>query len=179
MVIDIALAQIAQQHLDIETLETRNADRLDFHDVAVWCVRSALAAAYEAGRESTRRLDTNRNNAMIPITPTQRAVLECAIEHTDGRIDWLPDNVKGGARKKVLDALAKRGLIDTTGTVWNIADEGYHAMSCQRPALDAACAAPSTRSGTKQATVLALLQRPEGTTVAQIMAATGWQAHTV
>jgi hypothetical protein len=35
------------------------------------------------------------------------------------------------------------------------------------------------REGTKQQTVLALLRRPEGATVAQIAEATGWQAHTV
>jgi hypothetical protein len=35
------------------------------------------------------------------------------------------------------------------------------------------------REGTKQQTVLALLRRPEGVTVAQIAEATGWQAHTV
>ena len=35
------------------------------------------------------------------------------------------------------------------------------------------------REGTKQAAVLALLARTEGTTVAQIIEATGWQQHTV
>ncbi|WP_431266896.1 DUF3489 domain-containing protein [Dankookia sp. P2] len=35
------------------------------------------------------------------------------------------------------------------------------------------------REGTKQQQVLAMLRRPEGTTVAQIVEATGWQAHTV
>jgi hypothetical protein len=35
------------------------------------------------------------------------------------------------------------------------------------------------REGTKQAQVLALLRRPQGTTVAQIVEATGWQQHTV
>ena len=43
------LAQIALDHLFIETLETRNSDRLDFHDVSVWAVQSALMAAYQAG----------------------------------------------------------------------------------------------------------------------------------
>ena len=47
--LDQLLARIAQEHLFIETLETRNHDRLDFHDVGVWCVKSALMAAYEAG----------------------------------------------------------------------------------------------------------------------------------
>ena len=35
------------------------------------------------------------------------------------------------------------------------------------------------RGGTKRQQVLALLRRPEGATVAQIVEATGWQAHTV
>ena len=35
------------------------------------------------------------------------------------------------------------------------------------------------RQGTKQETVLTLLRRPEGATIAQIMEATGWQQHTV
>ena len=45
------LLEIASKHFhNIETLETQNSDRLDFHDVAVWAIRSALEDAYEAGR---------------------------------------------------------------------------------------------------------------------------------
>ena len=44
------ILDIATKHFFIETLETRNSDGLDFHDVAVWAIRSALEAAYEAGR---------------------------------------------------------------------------------------------------------------------------------
>ena len=43
------LEQIAQQHLFIDTLETQSSDRLDFHDVSVWGVKSALQAAFDAG----------------------------------------------------------------------------------------------------------------------------------
>lgn len=43
------LAEIAMKHFFIDTLETRNSDSLDFHDVAVWAIRSALEAAYAAG----------------------------------------------------------------------------------------------------------------------------------
>jgi hypothetical protein len=35
------------------------------------------------------------------------------------------------------------------------------------------------RAGTKQAQIIAMLQRPEGATVAEMVEATGWLAHTV
>lgn len=38
---------------------------------------------------------------------------------------------------------------------------------------------PTTRPNSKQATVLQMLQRPEGATIAQISAITGWQSHSV
>ena len=44
------ILEIATRHFFVETLETRNSDRLDFHDVAVWAMRAALEDAYEAGR---------------------------------------------------------------------------------------------------------------------------------
>jgi hypothetical protein len=45
------MTEIAQQHLLLETLETRHSDSLDFHDLAVWQIKSALKAAFEAGRQ--------------------------------------------------------------------------------------------------------------------------------
>ena len=53
--LDQQLQQIALDHLFIETLETRNSDRLDFHEVSVWGVKSALMAAYEAGRQAAKQ----------------------------------------------------------------------------------------------------------------------------
>jgi hypothetical protein len=47
--LDTILTQIANKHLYIDTLETRNCDQLDFHEVAVWSVRKALEAAYLIG----------------------------------------------------------------------------------------------------------------------------------
>ena len=46
--IDQLLVEIAKKHLNLETLETRNSDSLDFHDVAVWSLKKALQEAYEA-----------------------------------------------------------------------------------------------------------------------------------
>ena len=46
------IAEIARKELFIETLEERNSDRLDFHDVGVAGVKRALEAAYFAGQAS-------------------------------------------------------------------------------------------------------------------------------
>jgi len=161
------------------------------------------------------------------LTATQHAVLAYAIEHNDGKITWFPDQVKGGARKKVLVGLFGRRLIAADGPDWLVADAGYAALGLQRPApmplvndpeieavvtaaeaewtrLDLRLDAPQeseqqtqpqaeqpqepvpptagqsrTRENTKQALVIQMLKRPEGATVAQIMAATGWLNHTV
>ena len=48
------IEKIAREVLDLETLETRKMDSLDFHDLAVWEIRKALEAAYEAGRQAAR-----------------------------------------------------------------------------------------------------------------------------
>jgi len=48
---DEMLASIAKRLLDFDTLETR-VTSADFREVAVWSVREALEAAYEAGRRA-------------------------------------------------------------------------------------------------------------------------------
>lgn len=137
------------------------------------------------------------------LTPAQHAILAYAIEHTSGKIDWFPDNIKGGARKKVLDGLFNRALITTDGTDWFVAAEGYDALGRARPApapmeadpeIEAAVTAaeatwtqdttqeptkPRTRENSKQAEVIRMLQRAEGATVRQICEATGWLDKTV
>jgi hypothetical protein len=39
---DALLMEIAERHFFLETLETQKSDQLDFHDVEVWAIRSAL-----------------------------------------------------------------------------------------------------------------------------------------
>jgi hypothetical protein len=132
----------------------------------------------------------------IKLNPTQQTVLAHAVENTNGKITWFPANVKGGARQKVIAGLFNRALITPLGDDWFVAAEAYDALGLPRPApitlakLDAVIAnaeaaqqakapKPRTRDNSKQATVISMLRRPEGATVAQICACTGWQAHTV
>ena len=49
------MLDIAKRHFLVETLDTRNSDGLDFHDIAVWSIRAALNEAYAAGLAAARR----------------------------------------------------------------------------------------------------------------------------
>ncbi len=51
-----ALAKIAAG-FGIETLETRNSDSLDFHDVSTWSISAMLDAAYKAGQDACPECD--------------------------------------------------------------------------------------------------------------------------
>ncbi len=124
------------------------------------------------------------------LTPAQHAILDHAHQHTEGKIEWFPDNIKGGARQKVIDGLFKRALITYDGKDWFLAAEGYEALGVPRKAplsaqaidavIETATAVkPRTRDNSKQAHVIAMLKRPEGATIEQICEATQWQAHTV
>jgi hypothetical protein len=48
--------EIAKRHMpSVETLETRNQDVLDFHDVKAWSNRNSLSGAYAAGQAAAKR----------------------------------------------------------------------------------------------------------------------------
>lgn len=86
---DQIIREIAAKHLHVETLETRNSDALDFHDLSVASIRAALDAAYDAGRLSASPPETEG--------PTERSgqwttmTIDDAIEHLKTWIDGLDD----------------------------------------------------------------------------------------
>jgi len=69
----------------------------------------------------------------IKLTDTQRQVLEHAADHPNGVVTWFPDNVKGGARTKVIDGLFNKALITSVGIQdCFITDAGYDAIGRER-----------------------------------------------
>lgn len=128
----------------------------------------------------------------VKLTATQTTVLKAAANRPDGNIEPLPTNLRGGARTAVIDGLRARGLIADADGHHLLTDAGYTAVGKRRPVLkgvhkmDAPDALtriegiPRTiRSGTKLATIIDAMRHPGGATIAQMMAGTGWQAHTV
>jgi hypothetical protein len=60
--LDQLFQRIALDHLFVETLKTRNSDRLDFHEVSVWGIKTALHAAFDAGRQAASTNQPNQPN---------------------------------------------------------------------------------------------------------------------
>ena len=52
-----ATQRIARETLNLETIETRNSDSQDFHDLAVWQIKAALEQAYAAGYKKGRAIE--------------------------------------------------------------------------------------------------------------------------
>jgi hypothetical protein len=49
--------RIAREILDIETLEERLSDELDFPEVAVWNIEAVLKEAFKLGRQSNQKMN--------------------------------------------------------------------------------------------------------------------------
>ena len=139
--------------------------------------------------------------AQAKFTDTQIAILKAAANRQDGNIEPFPPTLRGGARAKVIEGLLARGLIIDIDGQHQITDAGYTAVGKQRPASndvakrDAADAlakrdpthalqklevtSRTIRPGTKLAAIIEAMLHPGGVTIAQMMARSGWQAHTV
>ena len=120
----------------------------------------------------------------MQLTNTQRTLLEAAVKHPQKKLAVFPDNLKGGARIKVLTALLNAKLIEASiedAGVFVATTDGLQAIGITTPSTTPTpVQAPrATRGGTKQAVLIELLKRPDGATLPQMTEATGWQVHTV
>ena len=120
----------------------------------------------------------------MKITDTQTAALAAAAARPDGAILPLPAHIRGGAIGKVCDALVTKGLAISIGLPGKqtlvIGDDGRLALGLEiTPPASAETRPKPGRAGTKQAQLVAMLEAPEGASTAEIVAAFGWQPHTV
>ncbi|MEX2616005.1 MAG: DUF3489 domain-containing protein [Alphaproteobacteria bacterium] len=146
---------------------------------------------------------------MPKLTDTQSVILNAAAQSDDGAVLPLPATLTAnkGAATISLRSMIKSGLIaeqpaGPDDTVWHEADDGTRwALVVTDAGLTAIGINPAercddsnpetkipgetteapgaVRAGTKQALLVDLLTRPSGATIAEVVAATGWQAHSV
>ena len=90
-----AMQRIAHEILGMETLEVRNSDRLDFHDLGVSTIRRALEAAFEAGRQEGNELG-------ISLTSAEQKLLAAALDKMRAEALRL-ENGNYGAYTRILD----------------------------------------------------------------------------
>ena len=146
---------------------------------------------------------------MPKLTDTQSLILSAASQRADNLAMPLPKGLHGAAAKKVVTIMIERGWLeevdakvrkgeplwretgDGHGTTLVVTSAGLLAIGvepvvvktmaaiCTHAAQSRASKPPTPRAGTKQAQIIALLQRPQGASIGEIVAATGWQAHSV
>lgn len=100
---DKTINRIARDILGLETLETRKRDSLDFHDHAVWSIKEALEAAYDAGARS-KDLELRISIALLVEASDN---LLAAIDRANEEYDTGALNVIEPHRRSLLEARAK------------------------------------------------------------------------
>jgi hypothetical protein len=149
-------------------------------------------------------VDANMDK-ITTFSPTQHALLAGAADRTDGAFDPPPSLKRGPARRSAASLIDRRLLRETRARkdipVWRDDDAGRPLALVITKAgrdalrtLDAQAAGPvrqtraagretvpdwgSPRKGTKIHTVLTMLSREGGASLADLIGETGWQSHT-
>jgi hypothetical protein len=145
---------------------------------------------------------------MIKLTDTQTIILSAGAQRPDNIALPLPKGLAGAAAKMAVTKMIEHGWLqevdanlrrgeplwretgDGHGTTLVVTDAGLLAVGIEpvvvktgvaildHTAKAAASKPSSQRAGTKQAMLIAMLQRPEGASISEIVEATCWMAHT-
>lgn len=144
---------------------------------------------------------------MTKLSETQSLILTAGAQRPDNLALPLPKGLAGATAKMAVGKMIDRGWLqevdanlrrgeplwretgDDHGTTLVVTDAGLMAIGIdpvvvktvvairEHASKAAAPKLPTRRAGTKQAKIIALLERPEGATIAEVVAATSWQAH--
>jgi len=144
---------------------------------------------------------------MTKLSETQTIILTAGAQRPDNLAMPLPKGLAGAAAKMAVTKMMMHGWLqevdanlrrgdplwretgDGHGTTLVVTDAGLAAIGIEPVVVKTVAAIrehasvtpeakpPTQRAGTKQAMLIAMLQRPEGATIAEIVAATGWMAH--
>jgi hypothetical protein len=146
---------------------------------------------------------------MTKLTETQTIILSAGAQRPENVALPLPKGLAGAAAKMAVTKMIEHGWLqevdanlrrneplwretgDGHGTTLVVTDAGLLSIGIEpvvvktvvaireHAAKTATPKPPTQRAGTKQAQIVAMLQRPEGASVAEMVTATGWLAHTV
>lgn len=146
---------------------------------------------------------------MTKLTETQSIILSAGAQRADNIALPLPKGLAGAAAKMAVTKMIERGWIqevdanlrrseslwretgDGHGTTLVVTDAGLLTIGIEPvvvktmaaigdyAALAPAPKQPRQRAGTKQAMLIAMLERPDGMAISEIVTEIGWQAHTV
>ena len=99
---------------------------------------------------------------MTKLSDTQALILSAAAQRPEHIALPLPESLRGGAAAKVVGAMLAKGFLEEVDAdmrkgepVWRETSDGHGV------------------------TLVAMLRAPDGATIEEIMAVTGWQSHTV
>jgi hypothetical protein len=125
-------------------------------------------------------------NLMTPVNGAEPATLDEAGSVWRDCLDQGPETIASTSLPGLVASLTKKGLATTNGESVGLTAAGlaaYRSVAAEAKASPeeaiTAEAKPQTREGTKQATLIAMLRRPEGADLDEIAEATSWQKHTI
>ena len=121
---------------------------------------------------------------MTPINGAEPATLDEAGSVWRDCLDQGPETITPTSLPGLVASLARKGLATANGESVALTPAGfaaYRSVAAEAPAAENATAEakPQIREGTKQATLIAMLRRPDGADLDEIAEATGWQKHTI